>query len=150
MSDILFYHLTQSPVEATLPNLLERSLERGWKVCVRGTDQARLEALDRHLWTYREEGFLPHGLSGGANDVLQPIVLTLENAIPNEAEVLMLLDGAWDEPEVLKGFERVCVFFDGNDPVAVQEARANWTKLKDAELSLKYWAQEDGSWVQKA
>ncbi len=150
MSDVLFYHLTQSPVEATLPNLLERSLERGWTVCVRGTDQDRMTALDRHLWTYREESFLPHGLGGEANDALQPIVLTHEKPIPNEASVLMLLDGAWDEPEALEGFERVCVFFDGNDPDAVQEARANWTKLKDAGLSLKYWAQEDGSWKQKA
>lgn len=149
MSEVLFYHLTQSPVEATLPNLLERSLDRDWKVVVRGTDQARLEALDRHLWTFREDSFLPHGLSSDANSALQPIVLTTESGNPNSGSVLMLLDGAMDEPDALKRFERVCIFFDGNDPEAVSESRNNWTKLKDAGLAVKYWAQEDGRWVQK-
>jgi DNA polymerase-3 subunit chi len=150
MSDILFYHLTQSPVEATLPSLLERSLARDWTVCIRGTDAARLDALDRHLWSYRDDSFLPHGLDSSDHSDLQPIVLTTKNEMPNQADVLMLLDGAWDEPERLATYARVCVFFDGNDPDAVEDARAHWAKFKENDLSLKYWAQEGGSWVQKA
>ena len=149
MSEVLFYHLTTSPVEATLPGLLEKSLERDWKVCVRSPNADRLDALDRHLWTFREDSFLPHGKADDANKEMQPIVLTTEKINPNGAHLLMLLDGAWDEPEVLKTYDRVCVFFDGNDPEAVQDARTNWSKLKDADIPLKYWAQENGSWVQK-
>ena len=35
MAEILFYHLTHSPLEAMLPDLLQKSLDRGWKVLVR-------------------------------------------------------------------------------------------------------------------
>ncbi len=150
MSEVLFYHLTQSPVEATLPGLLERSLQRGWKVCVRGADHSRLEALDRHLWSYRDDSFLPHGLASDLNSDLQPIVLTDKTGAEVGADVLMLLDGTMEEPDVLKGFERVCVFFDGNDEGAVAASRTHWSTLKDAGLAVKYWAQEDGRWVQKA
>ena len=44
-----------------LPPLLEKSLERGWRVVVQAGSQERVEALDAHLWTYREDSFLPHG-----------------------------------------------------------------------------------------
>ncbi len=150
MSEVLFYHLTGSPVEATLPTLLEKSLERGWKVVIRSSAQERIEALDRHLWTYRDDSFLPHGVHGDVNSEAQPIVLTHKDNNPNGAQVLMLLDGVWAEPAALKSYERTCAFFDGNDPDAVAEARAEWKKLKEAGLDLKYWAQDNGSWVQKS
>lgn len=150
MSDVLFYHLTQSPLEATLPDLLERSLERDWIVRVQGRTKELLEGLDRHLWTYKEEGFLPHGLAGGAHDTAQPILLTSETANTNNAQVLMLIDGAEVRVEDLTDYERVCVFFDGNDADATAQAREDWKAVKAAGLEAKYWAQEDGRWQQKA
>ena len=149
MSEVLFYHLTSSPVEAALPGLLSRSLERGWKVLVRGNDAARMEALDRHLWTFRDDSFLPHGSDEIENVELQPIVLTVKNECAVPADILMLVDGARAKPGVAQDFERVCIFFDGNDPDAVALAREDWTAYKDAGLGVKYWAQEGGTWVQK-
>ena len=149
MSEVLFYHLTQSPVEATLPSLLEKSLERDWTVCIRGASQERMEALDRHLWTFREDSFLPHGLDTSEHSGLQPIVLTTKNGPHDGADVLMLIDGVWEDPEVAKQYQRVCAFFDGNDPDAVSESRSQWTTYKDAGIEVKYWAQENGSWTQK-
>ena len=61
MTEILFYHLQGQKLEGVLPGLLEKSLERGWKVIVQGASEERIEALDAHLWTYRDDGFLPHG-----------------------------------------------------------------------------------------
>ncbi|MFL4968611.1 MAG: DNA polymerase III subunit chi, partial [Xanthobacteraceae bacterium] len=34
MTEILFYHLQGQPLDRVLPNLLERSLERGWRIVV--------------------------------------------------------------------------------------------------------------------
>jgi len=34
VTDILFYHLQNQPLERVLPVLLEKSVERGWKVAV--------------------------------------------------------------------------------------------------------------------
>ena len=61
MTEILFYHLQRQPLERVLPALLEKSLERGWRVVVQGSSEERLEALDAQLWTFRDDSFLPHG-----------------------------------------------------------------------------------------
>ena len=61
MTEIFFYHLQGQKLEGVLPALLERSLERGWKVIVQGSSEERIEALDAHLWTYRDDGFYPMG-----------------------------------------------------------------------------------------
>ena len=61
MTEILFYHLQGQKLEGVLTPLLEKSLARGWKAIVQGGSQERIEALDAHLWTYRDDGFLPHG-----------------------------------------------------------------------------------------
>ena len=60
MTEVLFYHLQNMSLESVLPPLLEKSLERGWRVVVQSTSQERTEALDAHLWTYRDNSFLPH------------------------------------------------------------------------------------------
>ena len=35
MGEAFFYHMTRTPLEATLPALLTRALEQGWRVAVR-------------------------------------------------------------------------------------------------------------------
>lgn len=59
--EILFYHLERQSLESALPLLVEKSLERGWRVVVRAGSAERLDAIDTALWTYREDSFLPHG-----------------------------------------------------------------------------------------
>ena len=58
MTEVLFYHLQNMSLESVLPPLLEKSLERGWRVVVQSTSEERADALDAHLWTYRDE-FVP-------------------------------------------------------------------------------------------
>lgn len=148
MPEIRFYHLTQTPLEQTLPGLLETSLKRGWRVLVQGGNEARLRFLDTHLWTSPDDSFLPHGLEGeGAG---QPIWLTTSDDNPNGAGVLMLIDGARATPERMAGFDLVTLFFDGADEAAVSRAREDWKAVVAAELPAVYWAQEQGAWVQKA
>ena len=45
MTEIWFYEL-QSQLEKVLPNLIEKSLESGWRVTLQAKSQERLEALD--------------------------------------------------------------------------------------------------------
>ena len=61
MTEMLFYHLQRQPLERVLPALIEKSLERGWRVVVQSSSEERIEALDAHLWTWRDGSFLPHG-----------------------------------------------------------------------------------------
>ena len=150
MPEVLFYHLTASPLEANLPTMLERSLERGWRVLVRCGSEAGMAALDTALWTYRAASFLPHGTSAGPHPPLQPIYMTLGDENPNGANVLMLVDGARAAPAEMAGFDRTCLIFDGGDERALEAARTDWRTVTAAGLTAQYWAQEQGRWVQKA
>lgn len=147
MGAVYFYHLTERPLEATLPSLLSKSMEAGWRVAICGTDRERLDQLDRALWL--GEGFLPHGLSGGPHDESQPILLT--DAQPtNGATCLMAIDGA--EVDVLGAtkLDRLCILFDGADETVVAKARDTWRQVSDANLDAQYWTEEGGKWVKKA
>ena len=148
MTDVLFYHLEPRPLEAVLPALLEKTIERGWRAVVEVGSTERAEALDSHLWTYREDSFLAHGLAGEETDMHQPVLLTTGTDNPNSANVRFFVDRA--VPQSADGYERIVYMFSGHDPDAVAEARLAWVALK-ANNALTYWQQEaDGRWVKKA
>jgi DNA polymerase III subunit chi len=149
MGTAMFYHLTRSPVEATLAMLLPKSLAQGWHVVVRGTDAARMDWLDQKLWLGPEEGFLPHGVAGGPHDADQPILLTTGADAPNGAQCLMAVDGASVAPDECAGLERVCVLFDSNDETALGKARAQWAALTSAGVAAQYWSEDGGRWAMK-
>jgi DNA polymerase III subunit chi len=148
MAEVLFYHLTRTPLEATLPALLTRSLAAGWRVAVRGTSPQRLTWLDEQLWL--SEGFLPHGLAGGPQDADQPVLLTLAATSGNGANSLMLIDGAAFDPAELPLLVRTSVLFDGGDDAAMTLARQQWKMVCDTGLAAHYWSDESGSWQKKA
>lgn len=150
MGAVFFYHLTQTPLEHTLPMLLQKSLQAGWRVAVRGTDQGRLDWLDEKLWLGEDIGFMPHGLAGGDYDPAQPILLTTGMNAGNEPSCLMAIDSAPVSAEEVSDLERVCILFDGNDPVALDRARAQWKELTSAGCAAEYWSQETGNWAKMA
>ena len=102
MGAAFFYHLTQRPLEATLPMLLTKALQAGWRVAVRGRDAGQMAWLDEKLWLGPEDGFLPHGLAGGAHEADQPVLLTTQEARVTRAYIRQglrlerrIVDGDW-------------------------------------------------------
>mgnify|MGYP001766816355 CR=1 FL=1 len=148
MGQVLFYHLTRSPAEDLIGQLLPRALAQGWRVMIRGTDAARLAWLEDRLWLGPEEGFLPHGLEGGPRDADQPVLLG-QGAAVNGARGVMLIDGAQSSAEEARGLERLWVIFDGNDPAAVEAARAQWRDTAGWGLAAQYWSEAGGRWEKK-
>lgn len=149
MSEILFYHLTESKLEDALPPLLDKSLERGWRVVVQTGSAERRDALDTHLWTWREDSFLPHGTDEQPNAADQPVLLTNGADNANAATVRFLVDGA--EPPPLDAYDRVIFMFDGYEQSELEAARGHWKRLKGEGHQLTYWQQNnDGRWVKKA
>lgn len=149
--EVLFYHLTRRTLEQTAPELLEKSLERGWRVAFRLGSRERLEAMDGWLWTYREESFLPHGTAAEPHPERQPVYLTLGTETPNDPQALFLADGAEAAPEEIARFTRVVTLFDGADDAAVAQARAFWRAVVAAGARARYWAEgPDGRWTQRA
>ena len=149
MTEVLFYHLERQPLERVLPVLLERSLERRWRCAVQATSRERVEALDTHLWVYRDDSFLPHGVASEPDAARQPVLLTEDEDNPNGATVRFLVDGA--RLADYAAYERVVDLFDGNDDEQVAAARERWKTVKSLGLAATYWQQdEDGRWQKKA
>jgi DNA polymerase-3 subunit chi len=146
LTEVGFYHLTRSTLEDALPRLLEKAYAAGHRVLVRGTDPERLELLNRALWTYGKEAFLPHGTraDGFAED--QPIYLTTQVENPNGGKILVLVQDA-PAPD-LASFDRCLNLFDGGDSDAVARARERWRAAAAAGHACVYWQQaERGGWV---
>jgi DNA polymerase-3 subunit chi len=150
VTEILFYHLQRQPLERVLPQLLERSLERGWRVVVQASSDERVDALDAQLWTYRDDSFLPHGTVRDGDPTAQPVILTSDDGNPNGASVRFLVDGV-PVPADAASYERIVLIFDGDDNDAVAAARIRWSEAKAQGFDATYWQTDDnGRWVKKA
>jgi DNA polymerase III subunit chi len=149
MTEVLFYHLQDMTLENVLPPLLEKSLERGWRVVVQSNSEERTEALDAHLWTYREDSFLPHATWRVADAEDQPIILVVEESNPNRANVRFLVDNA-PLPANSDIYDRVVLLFNGDDADALAAARQSWTDCKTRGFDVTYWqADERGRWQKR-
>jgi len=149
MTEFLLYHLHRQRTEDVLPALLERSLERGWRVVVQSSSEERVDALDAHLWTFREESFLPHGTYREGTAAQQPVLLTVEDHNLNGAAVRFLIDRA-PVPEDAERYDRVVVLFDGEDEEAVAEARQRSEAAEARGFAVTYWqADEHGRWQRR-
>jgi DNA polymerase III subunit chi len=146
VTELLFYHLQRQPLERVLPALIEKSLERGWRVVVQAASEERLDALDAHLWTFRDDSFLPHGTWREADAGEQPILLTVAGDNPNGAAVRFLVDGA-PVPADAQAYQRIVLIFDGEDPDAVAAARERWSEGRAQGFDVTYWQTDDeGRW----
>ena len=149
MGEVLFYHLTESTLYDALPPLLERSLQRGWRVVVQAASEERRDALDAHLWTFRDDSFLAHGTDHEPHVAEQPIILTTGEGNPNGAAVRFVTDGA--RPPAPESYERLVLMFDGHDQSQVDAARAHWKAFKASGVEMTYWQQTlEGKWQKKA
>lgn len=148
MTDIGFYHLTRTGPEQALPQLLGRTLAAGQRAVVVCGDAERLAVLDTALWRCAEPDWLPHGTEADGDAAMQPIWLAIDDAAPNGARFLFLIDGVGSSR--LGAFDRVFDLFDGKDEAAVESARTRWSAAKAAGHSLTYWQQDERGWQKKA
>ncbi len=149
MTEVLFYHLTESTLEDALPALLERSVARGWRAVVQTGSEERRDMLNSHFWTYRDDTFLAHGTDREPHSSEQPILLTTATSNENDARIRFVVDGA--EPPALDAYERAVFLFDGHDEDQLQTARRHWREVKAAGHQATYWQQsEDRRWERKA
>jgi DNA polymerase III subunit chi len=147
MSEIGFYHLLATPLERALPRLLERARGQGYRIVVRAASAERVEHLNALLWTYDDASFLAHGAAKDGNAAQQPIWLTDRDDNPNDATMLVLVDGV--EAADLAAFARCADLFDGNDESAVEAARGRWRRAVAAGHQLTYWQQTEKGWEKK-
>ncbi|TVQ35144.1 MAG: DNA polymerase III subunit chi [Geminicoccaceae bacterium] len=146
MAEVGFYHLTRSSLDEALPPLLEKATSQGLRLVLVARDSEHLDHLDRWLWAFRPDSFLPHGTAATGFAAKQPIYLAPNVANPNGATVLVTVDGLL--PDADAPFERVVDLFDGQDAAAVAAARERWISWRERGAKLVYWQQRpEGGWI---
>jgi DNA polymerase-3 subunit chi len=111
--------------------------------------EERRDALDAHLWSFRDDSFLAHGTDREPHAAHQPVLLTTTDANPNGALIRFLVDGA--APPDLSAYERAVFMFDGHDAMQLEGAREHWKAMKAGGHAVTYWQQtSDKRWERKA
>ncbi|OYY90877.1 MAG: DNA polymerase III subunit chi [Sphingomonas sp. 28-66-16] len=142
-----FYHLTVRPLDRVLPRIAEKVVEAGGRLLIVADDAGRREMLDKLLWSYAPDSFLPHAQLGAGDDAAQPVLIAGDVVAANGARNIAIADARWRDAALQ--FDRAFHFFDDE---AIVEARAAWRALADAPgVERRYWKQtETGGWEQAA
>jgi len=93
--------------------LVERIRARSLRVLIHCPDEDEARHLDRLLWTFREEGFIPHGRLGAVDPALTPVLISANGEPLSEHQALINL--APEIPPFFARFERLCELID-HDP----------------------------------
>ena len=140
-----FYQLGTTQPDTVIGAIAGKLLGEQQRLLVVADDEALLARLDRQLWDQGAASFLPHGLSGGADDAAQPILLSTGTDAPNLARNMLIADGEWREAAL--GYDRAFYLFDGD---SLEGARLAWKLLAGRDgVERNYWALEDGRWTKK-
>ncbi len=141
-----FYQLGGSPAEQVIASIAEKILAQDGRLVIVAADEAYLSRLDRMLWDQGPTSFLPHGVSGGADDTRQPILLSTNPDAPNLARNMLIADGTWREAAL--SYDRSFYLFDS---ATLEDARLAWKLLAGRDgIERRYWAQSNGRWNQQA
>jgi DNA polymerase-3 subunit chi len=141
-----FYQLGGTPAEQVIGSLAEKVLAADGRLLVIASDEAFLTRLDRILWDQGATAFLPHALAGGSDDARQPILLSTNPDAPNLARNMLIADGEWRDAAL--SYDRSFYLFDAEP---LERARLAWKLLAGRDgVERRYWARENGKWVNKA
>ena len=75
---------------------------------------------------------------------------TSGTAAANRPACVIAVDGASVDATEVAALDRLCILFDGNDPAAVDQARAQWRNLTAAGATAEYWSEAGARWEKKA
>lgn len=142
MTSIDFYSLeSESPGDRLLLTcrLVERIRAERLRILVHCPDPELARHLDRLLWTYRQDSFLPHGVVGQCNPpldlILTPTLISGDGTPETEDQVLINL--APQVPTFFSRFERVCEPID-QEPSVRAAGRERYGYYRDRGYELRH------------
>ncbi|MEX0872534.1 MAG: DNA polymerase III subunit chi, partial [Aquisalimonadaceae bacterium] len=108
--------------DAVVCRLAEKAWDSGLRLHIRTTDAAQAARMDKMLWIYRQDSFLPHGLLDDNSD--DPIVLgAADQYAPTGYD--MLINLAPDVSARLDAYQRVAEVAC-REPVQLKAARSRF------------------------
>ena len=141
MPKVTVEYLNLGQARATLGQAAARMAashhQAGRRVMILAQDQGQAAELDRALWTYEQNSFLPHALAGAPDQADEPIIISTDLANPNQATVLIAARAMDQMP--LDGFQYLVQLLPASEGPELNACRACYKALKDdGEVDLVY------------
>lgn len=116
--------------------LAERIYAEGLRLFIRTAAEPEARHLDRLLWTFRDQSFVPHGIAGETDAELTPVLIGYgEPAADDGRPVLINLAPA--VPGRLDDLARLCEVVD-HDPEVRAAARERYRHYRSLGLTLDH------------
>ncbi len=115
--------------------LVERIRAADLRILIHCPDPEFARHLDRLLWTFRDDSFLPHGIVGRTDPALTPVLIGHDGSPPTEDQALINL--ADEVPEFFSRFERVCEPLD-HEPTILEAGRRRFRFYQDRGYPLEH------------
>ena len=133
MSRVTFYLLQQQSTRAVrqfVCRLTDKAWRAGMPVHIHTDNEIQCETMDRLLWEWREDRFLPHEIRAedDRKKELQPPI-TLGYKDPGVIEGALLINLASKLPDFYKNFVRTCEIVD-QSPGPVETLRQKFRDYK--------------------
>lgn len=141
--ELNFYHVISGNLVPSVVKLLEKVYDSGKKSVFFSPLEERVKIVDKTLWTFSKNAFIPHGDKSLGFSELQSVYLTSKIENPNQATVLVMTDD-FDYKSWNQDFERIiCIFEDDN---SAEIAQSIFADLKNQGENVKYWKQSRNGW----
>ncbi|AFI85033.1 DNA polymerase III subunit chi [Methylophaga nitratireducenticrescens] len=109
--------------------LAEKAYLQGHQVFIHTEDQDQSEAMDKALWAFRPDSFVPHQVLATDNKIEAPVLISHENiAPPKLMDVLINLNPV--QPLFFSQFERLAEIINGDEAIKKQ-GRVRYQFYKD-------------------
>ncbi|MDC3081804.1 DNA polymerase III subunit chi [Paracoccaceae bacterium] len=142
-----FYNSSHRDVVTDIAWLTQNIFTKNNRIVIFCTDQDTVEVVDDFLWSYRDDGFIPHSIKKHGETSLDPILVTTDLDGGYEHNILLALNGVLIEEKDWQRFAKIYYFFDDQDNKEKENARSMWKSFSSLDVDCKYWINKKNKWV---
>lgn len=136
MKSAIFLNIKEKDKNKLLFELIERFYYEGEKVVIFTSTQERANELDRFIWIYKQESFIPHKIfTYSEEDALEKIAIVYNKLNPFSANVLIVYDKC--DLDFALNFEKIYEFVE-HTKEAIIESRKRYKFYKDKGYVMHY------------
>ena len=137
-TNVLFHHFESIERKDFLIYVC-KLIEKGYKqninpIFIKTDTQTQAEELDKLLWTFRQESYIPHTLVDQDSNNTQPVQIGwIDNEIDDAEAIINLSDGM---PDISNDLKKIHEIIDNIDEKK-EKARERWKKYKSIGFNIK-------------
>ncbi|GHU21595.1 hypothetical protein FACS189472_14320 [Alphaproteobacteria bacterium] len=147
-TEFVIYSTDTEKFQSVIIGLLEKVYSSEKKCIFFSPMEDRLKVIDKALWTFSTNAFIPHGDKKLGFCDKQPIYFTSVCENPNAATVLMMVD-SFDYSSWNDNFEKIILVMNSSDKNNSQLDVINelQSDLQKKLKNVRYWEQASSGWT---